>query len=304
MNDIKFSVIIAVAPDRTPEVIEWLEKQDYPRDKYEIIIKKGDNTSKNRNEGVKEAKGKYIAFVDDDAIVEKDWLKKAEEFFEKYPDIDIVGGPQLTPADDTAFGHASGIAFASIIGGASIRNRYRKGKMNLNVDERYLTSANLFCRKRIFEKAMFDVSLWPGEDPAFFNELKKQGLKLAYYPELYIYHRRRNSPVELFKQVFRYGCVRPRIKSVNTISFLLFIIPSLFVIYLISLPFLLMLNKIFLIPILIYVLLIFMSGCRMAVKEKKYKYIFLIPSVFFLIHTGYGTGFLYGIIKKVSNKNV
>jgi len=146
MGGIKFSIIVAVAPDRTPEVIEWLKRQDYPEDRYEIIIKKGPNTSENRNSGVNEAKGEIIAFVDDDAIVGNDWLKKAEDFFQKYPEIDVVGGPQLTPYDDTAFGYVSGVAFASIIGGASIRNRYRKGMLNLNSDERELTTANVFCK--------------------------------------------------------------------------------------------------------------------------------------------------------------
>ncbi|MCX8082121.1 MAG: glycosyltransferase, partial [bacterium] len=263
MDDIKFSVVVAVAPERNPEVIQYLKNQDYPEDRYEIIVKKGANTSQNRNDGVKESKGKYIAFVDDDAIVEKDWLKKAEEFFEKYPEIDLVGGPQLTPMDDTPFGYASGVVLSSILGGASIRNRYRKGKLNLNSDERELSSANIFCKKSVFEDIEFNPAFWPGEDPVFFNELIRKEKKLAYCPELYIYHRRRSTPRSLFIQVFRYGYVRPKIKNVKKtgIYSYLFIIPSLFVLYLVLLPFLSIVNIFFLIPASIYFLTIIIFSC-------------------------------------------
>ncbi|MCM8777009.1 MAG: glycosyltransferase [Candidatus Omnitrophica bacterium] len=305
MGDIKFSVIVAVAPERTPEVIKYLKNQDYPADKYEIIVKKGPNTSQNRNDGVKEAKGVYIAFVDDDAIVEKNWLKKAEDFFEKYPEIDVVGGPQLTPPDDTTFGYTSGIALESMIGGASIRNRYRKGELNLNSDERELTSANIFCKKDIFTEILFNPGFWPGEDPVFFNELINHGIKLAYCPDIYIYHRRRNTPADLFKQVFRYGYVRPKIKSVKKtgLSPYLFMIPSLFVLYLVLSPFLLILNRIFLIPIFIYIITIFTFSCMVAVQNKNIKYLLFLPLVFFIIHTGYGIGFLWGSVKNEENRH-
>ncbi|MCM8829953.1 MAG: glycosyltransferase [Candidatus Omnitrophica bacterium] len=304
MDDIKFSIIVAVAPERTPEVIKYLENQDYPKDKYEIIVKKGPNTSRNRNDGVKEAKGVYIAFVDDDAIVETGWLKKAEDFFEKYPEIDVVGGPQLTPPDDTTFGYASGIALASIIGGASIRNRYRKGKLNLNSDERELTSANIFCKKDIFKETIFNPAFWPGEDPVFFNELINHKIKLAYCPDIYIYHRRRNSPADLFKQIFRYGYVRPKIKTVKKTgkSSYLFVIPSLFILYLILLPLLVLTNIIFLIPIVIYIITLFIFSCIIIVQNKNIKYLLVLPVVFFIIHTGYGTGFLCGSVKNGKNR--
>jgi len=301
MGNITFSVIIAVAPDRTPEVLDSLERQNYPRDSYEIIVKRGHNTSENRNSGVKEARGEYIAFVDDDAIVEPYWLKKAEEFFERYPEIDVVGGPQLTPPDETTFGYASGIALASVFGGASIRNRYRKGKLNLKSDERELTSANIFCKKKVFEKVLFNKYFWPGEDPVFFNELVRRGIKLAYCPDIYIYHRRRNTPVSLFKQIFRYGYVRPKIKSIKKthISSSLFAVPSIFIVYLIFLPLLLISRKFFVLPLLIYILATIILSFTIAIKERKYKELLILPFVFFLIHIGYGTGFLCGLIRKL-----
>ena len=110
----KFSVVIALAPERDAVVLKSLEKADYDKDKIEVIIKKGLNPSENRNKGVKEAKGEIIAFIDDDAIVDENIFKNAEEFFNNHPEIDLVGGPQLTPEDDGFF--------AKTYGQAAVRN--------------------------------------------------------------------------------------------------------------------------------------------------------------------------------------
>ena len=306
MDKMKFSVVVAVAPDRTPEVIESLKRQEYSAENYEVIVKRGNNTSDNRNSGVKESRGEIIAFVDDDAILEKDWLRKADDFFLRHPEVDVVGGPQLTPADDTLLGHASGDALASILGGASIRNRYRKGELNLNSDERELTSANVFCRKNVFDIAMFDRRFWPGEDPVFFNELVAKGLKLAYCPELYIYHRRRGEMSGLAVQVFRYGYVRPQIRNTGkteTTNFL-FLVPSVFLVYLICLPILIRLNKVFSMPLLAYVILVIAVSLILSAKAGRYRQFLLLPAVFFTIHVSYGTGFLCGFVNNLKRNNL
>jgi len=67
----KFSIVIALAPDRGAEVLKSLENVDYDKKKMEIIIKKGLNPSENRNNGVRDARGEIIAFIDDDAVVDK-----------------------------------------------------------------------------------------------------------------------------------------------------------------------------------------------------------------------------------------
>ncbi|MBI2671727.1 glycosyltransferase [Candidatus Woesearchaeota archaeon] len=86
----KFSIIIPLAPERNCEVKKSAENLDFDRKEYEIIIKAGKNPSLNRNLGAKEAKGKILFFLDDDAFIKNDLLKKAEEFFDKY-NVNIVG---------------------------------------------------------------------------------------------------------------------------------------------------------------------------------------------------------------------
>src|SRR3989344_66492 len=122
----KFSIVIAVAPYRDAEVLNSMKNLDYDKNKYEIIVKKGKNASENRNNGVKKAKGEIIAFIDDDAAVDKNWLKNAEELFKKH-DADILGGPQLTPKDDKFFAKMFGGAIESFWCSYKMSNRYKKG---------------------------------------------------------------------------------------------------------------------------------------------------------------------------------
>ena len=44
--------------------------------------------------------------------------------------------------------------------------------LNLNADEKSITSANLICKKEVFKKIEFNSKLYPGEDPRFIEDAK------------------------------------------------------------------------------------------------------------------------------------
>ncbi len=46
-----------------------------------------------RNKGLAEAKGEYIAYLDDDVLVQPQWVEKVIFVIEKYPHLDGCGGP-------------------------------------------------------------------------------------------------------------------------------------------------------------------------------------------------------------------
>lgn len=309
---LKFSLVIPVAPDRGAEILNSIKELDYPKSDFNVIVVKGKNPSDNRNIGAKKAIGEFIVFLDDDAVINKNYLKNAESFFNEHHEIDIVGGVQLTPESDRGFARISGYALGSKFGAWKISNRYVGDKIIINADETMLTSANLICRKKVFDKVKFDKKLFPGEDPKFIADAKSAGFKVAYEPNLIIYHRRRADAKNMMKQIFLYGKARPKKESFFQTLFKMpfFLIPSGFVLYLIFLIFYYLTylfriigqNKILviilLIPLIVYIILSILFSIYDSVKNKDYKAVFILPLIYFMVHLSYGTGFLISSINK------
>ena len=300
--DLDFSIIIPVAPDRGAEVLKSIKELNYPKYKYEVIVERGLNPSRNRNNGVLKAKGKILCFLDDDAVVDKNLLKNAQLLFEAYP-ISIAGGPQLTPEDDPYFAKACGEVFSSYFGAFKMSNRYKKGKANYNADENSLTSANMFVKAADYDKiGGFNESLFPGEDPEFLARAKTKGHKIAYSPDLIVYHRRRSNLLAFIKQFFSYGKSRMKKEEIGgTKPGLIFYIPLLFTIYcmgIVFLPSLGIISGLSLIPLYVYACIALLVSSFIGLKNNA-SYIIVLPFLFFLTHFFYGLGMMEGWMERV-----
>lgn len=131
--------------------LKSLEDIDYPRDKLEVVIVNDgstDNTknivinynwklnfkyieteglgvSKARDIGFRKANGDYIAFTDADCTLDSEWIK---ELLKPFKDkVAAVGGPNLTPNDDTKFAKSyERIIFHGFIDWKKLMNFYQK----------------------------------------------------------------------------------------------------------------------------------------------------------------------------------
>lgn len=297
MDSIKFSLIIPVAPNRDAEILKSIKNLDYDHKKIEVIVKNGTNPSKNRNDAAKEAKGEFLVLLDDDAVIKKNYLKLLDNIIKKYHPL-ALGGPQLTPHDDNYFGKASGHILTSFIATHNMSNRYKRGKINKNANEFYFTSAN-FCISREVYLSLngFNETLFPGEDPEFFSRLKDKGINILYHPMMIIYHRRRSDLLSMSKQFFLYGLVRIKKEKISKTNSLIFYIPSLFVIYLILLPFLYLITPLLVLPFFIYLAIIIATSLDLSFKNHL-KYLILYPFLFFIVHISYGGGMLFSLFHK------
>lgn len=314
----KFSLVIPLAPYRDAEILGSIENLDYPRKEFQVIVVKSLNPSDNRNRGAERAKGQIIVFLDDDAVIEPDFLKRAEEFFEKHPDVDIVGGPQLTPKEDRGFARISGYALSSKFGAWKMVNRYDSKKLNLNADETQVTSANLFAKKEVMKEVKFDPRLWPGEDPDFITKAREKGFKVAYSPSIVVYHKRRPTIKAFSKQIYSYGKTRTMKESFfETLKRPFFLIPSLFFLYLIFLVIMIIsnpsvtgnvigitkigLNSLLFLPLILYVVLDVVFSAYEAGKNRNLVAFFPLLFIFPLLHLSYGVGMLYNYINPSHN---
>ncbi len=290
------TVVIPCEPNKEVYSRDLLKKQGI---KY--IIERGKNPSKNRNKGAKKSRTKLVGFINAHSIISEDWIDEIIKFFYKHPGISAVGGPQLNSKNEGFFGRSSGYALSSIFGAAGTRNRYKKMPLNLDADETSITSTNLICKKEVFKSVRFDENLYPGEDPKFVSDLKKERFKVAYSPNLIVYNKRRNNFKSLMKQIFNYGRVRPKKeKTLDTLKRSYFILPSLFVFYLLILPTLLFVNYLFIYPIIIYIILNIIFSIYESLRNNDVSSALIIPAIFFAIHISYGVGFLYGLIERIN----
>ena len=149
------------------------------------------------------AKGEFLAFLDDDAYPEPGWLEAALEAFAD-PAVGAVGGPAVTPPDDSVERWASGLVYESLLVGGPFAFRYRP--LAARDCDDYPT-CNLLVRRSIFDAiGGFDTRYWPGEDTvACLKIVHEQGKRIAYDPRVLVRHHRRDMFGGHLKQLNRYA---------------------------------------------------------------------------------------------------
>ncbi|MBU0467066.1 MAG: glycosyltransferase [Nanoarchaeota archaeon] len=296
MKTKKITVVVPLGEHREYTALESVKKQ---KPSVNLFLEIGRNPPQNRNKGVKKAKTEFVAFINGHTILSDDWSKNVLKFFKEHQEIDIVGGPQLNHEKDSFFAKTSGYVMSSLFGGATIANRYKISKLDLNADESQLTSSNLICRKKVFSKVLFNESIYPGEDPKFISDAISQGFRVASTPSIAVYNKRRQNLKGFLKQTFNYGNTRPQQHDfATTLKKPLFFIPSLFVLYIVLFGFLSALHMMFIAPLILYILLSLFFSFYEAVNNKSFLAFFVLPIIFFHTHVAYGLGFLYGLVQK------
>lgn len=291
MNYKQYEVIIL--PDQTPKKIP-----SYLKNKKIKIVQTGYvSPAIKRDVGVKKSRGKYVAFIDDDAYPSKDWLSTAERVL-KEKKVAAVGGPGITPKSDKFSAKASGIVFETLFGGGGYGYRYTPAKKSFYVDD--FPSVNLIVEKKYFlEAGGFSCNFWPGEDTKFCRELTKRGHKIFYSNELIVYHHRRPGIIKHLTQVSNYGKHRGYFAKKfpeNSLKIEYFA-PSIFALGNILLLILSLSSSFFfktwLTLLSIYFFLVIID---VFIRTKKFSIGILATLLVFLTHLTYGISFIKGIL--------
>lgn len=95
LNKDKFEVLV-IDNNSTDNTRLYLEEFCKTHNNFAVLIEKNAGVSYARNKGIYNSKGKYIAFIDDDAIATENWLEKILYDFENVnPKPSVVGGKIL-----------------------------------------------------------------------------------------------------------------------------------------------------------------------------------------------------------------
>jgi len=228
------SIVIATY-NRKPlleKCLNCLFNQDYPKDRYEIIVVDDGSTdgtgqmikrkkspcklkylphpkrkgpAKSRNLGISSSKGEVVIFVDSDILAPPQFIKEHIRFHKINPNL-IVDGPAISinekDISSTPFNHpkVKALAFFDLFGASFI-------------------TANTSCRKENLVKAKgFDEEFDPNfgwQDVELGLRLKKMGLKRIKNRRAYALHlQKEKSPQNLSSL-----CIKRKQRGINAILY-------------------------------------------------------------------------------------
>ncbi|MEF8848657.1 MAG: glycosyltransferase family 2 protein [Candidatus Thermoplasmatota archaeon] len=291
----KIEILIAKGPS-TDNTDEILEKYSKKHKNIKLLENPSGNTATGRNICIENSTGELLMNYSGHVTCEKNLLKVLALRLSNSPEnIAAVGCANISPGKQNLVGTTAGVAFSSFMGGKNVFVQ------NAEFDEeRFSEHVSFSCyRKKPVEKVgAFDPDFWCGQDAELDLRLLKAGYKLLFNPNTRVYHFKRNSIPALFKQMYRYGIARAKMVKKHPKTLKIFhLLGTGFISGVLTLSLLTIFGFIpwWILPccLLLYVFSSFISSVTVT---KKIKYIFLSPFFYFLIHTGYGIGFLRGLV--------
>lgn len=165
---------------------------DYPEIRLHYCIEPNQGLSYARNCGIRESKGDVLAYVDDDALVNKEYLSTYAKFFAHNNDAVAAGGPILPQYDGCEEPEWMSHYTRQLV----------TGKLYLGERERefphdaFPGGGNAAYRKSVFDAVgLFNVelgrkgnSLIGAEEKDLFDKMTSRGMKFYYLPTAILYH--------------------------------------------------------------------------------------------------------------------
>jgi len=296
----RVSIIIPCPPEMSfPKSLRSLRRLDYPRDRWEVIVAKGRNPSRQRNLAASAATGEILFFLDDDSEVPPRLLRENVSFYEN-DDVACVGGPNLSADGDGPVATAVNCVLGSLFGDFRGCRRFARRGRAREVGEDGLILCNTSVRRDVFcEAEGFPEELYPNEENAFFSRVQEIGSsrKLVYAPDAFVKRARPATIWGFASKMFAYGVGRLNQTFVSP-SWVcaLRLVASLFPIYVASLP--LVAWPLYWIPAMAYVAGNMVMSAKIFTDVRSLRVTALAAVLFPAMHIAYGSGIIYGLFKK------
>ncbi len=311
-ENLEVLIVDGMSGDKTREIVKRYSEK-YP------FVKLLNNAKKFTcfafNIGLKASRGKIIIIMGAHAGYEKDYVSKCVRYLKEY-NADNVGGVIKTrPSKNTLFAKTIALVLSHPFGagGATFRTLSRK----INEGEESKLSSSPFaaarevdtvfggCYKReVFDKVgLFNEKLLRSQDFEFNKRLRKADGKILLVPEITVYYYPSSTFIAFLKHNFNDGFwVTYPLKFGIKIFALRHLLPLFFVSGLIVLLFLSFFSNafssLFFLAIFLYVFVAGFFSLKIALKEKDFKLIIILPLIFANRHFGYGIGSILGLLEK------
>ena len=140
-----------------------------------------------RNRGWKESRASYVAYIDDDAIAEKDWVNQIIAFINRSPEIGVFGGPYTSY---TISPRANWLP--KEYGTHSLGSKIRE----VDIGKEWISGTNMVFKKKLLKKfGGFDKKLGMkgkkisyGEEANLLLRMYLAGISVYYCPKIKVKH--------------------------------------------------------------------------------------------------------------------
>ena len=317
--------ISVVVPIRNEErTIERLARslldQDYPHDRYEIVMADGGSTDRTTeilrqvdaegrirvlpnpgrtapaalNVAVAAARGEIVTRVDGHSFVAPDYLSSIVAVMEETGEA-VVGGPVLMEAD-TPFRRALVEALYSPIGVGSVP--YRTLRERAHVASLQTGS---FRREVLDRVGTFDESLAVVEDLDMNTRIRKAGYRLLLDPSIRFWYVPRGDLGALGRQIYTVGLVKARILRKHPDIFRIkYVLPSAFVLLVVAAIATLPWGGGWFLAAYALAVLAFAASRAPRLRTGAARLLAILP----VLHVGYGLGFLAGAAEPLLGRPV
>lgn len=315
-----FSIIIPLynRPQEINELLHTLTKQTYLQfevlviedgssldakaivDKYshlldiKYFVKPNSGQGFSRNFGFEKARGDYFVIFDSDCLIPADYLEIVSDYLFEHK-LDAYGGPDAAHDSFTPVQKAISYAMTSPFTTGGIRGNKK------HVGQFHPRSFNMGVSRAVWEKVGGFILTRLGEDIEYSIRIHEAGFKIGLIPNAKVYHKRRTSFIQFYKQLHFFGRARINIyKHFPAELKLIHFFPAAFTCgFIVSI-----LINIFYWPlafvcnflILVYFMLIFFHSWQV---NKSLKVAFLSIIAAFIQLSAYGLGFMQDFVKRV-----
>ncbi len=315
-----FSIIIPLynRPQEIDELLGTLTQQTYrdfevlviedgsTRDAREIVeayrgrldvhyyVKPNEGQGFARNYGFARARGDFFIVFDSDCLIPEHYLETVERFIREH-DIDAYGGPDAAHPSFTPIQKAISYSMTSPFTTGGIRGNKK------HLGPYHPRSFNMGISRKVWEATGGFILTRLGEDIEFSIRVQSLGFKAALIPDAIVFHKRRTSFIQFYRQLHFFGRAR-----INIYKFfpqqlkLVHFIPAFFTIFL----FIVLVSNLLALGISPYlnwglltiILLIFFHSLA---ANKSAKVAFLSVVAAFIQLGAYGLGFIQDLCKRV-----
>lgn len=154
-----------------------------------------------RNYGFEKARGDWFIILDSDAIIPPHYFEAVNAFLD-HSDVGLFGGPDAAHDSFTPIQKAISYSMTSLFTTGGIRGREK------HVGTFHPRSFNMGVSRAAYEKVGGFKITRMGEDIEYSIRIIDAGFKSALIPEAYIYHKRRTSMSQFYKQLHFFGRAR------------------------------------------------------------------------------------------------